>query len=143
VLRIRSAEQDFLAKLTAFLPTPRAVKKLANLYRLLRLSVQEGGIDKFIGNNESGGPYQAAALLLTVLIAEPHDTRALLELLSNAAPEPDICEVLTDTGLPTRLANFITTLRETTPVHGDVTDYQRCATVVARFGFETYDLFKN
>jgi hypothetical protein len=143
VLRIRPEEQDFLARLTAFLSTPRAVKKLANLYRLLRLSVSETRIDDFVGTNETGGPYQAAALLLAVLIAEPHDTRGLLESLSNAAPGHDICEVLTGTGLPTRLAEFITTLRASTPVHGDVIDYQRCAAAVARHGFETYDLFKN
>ena len=140
-LRVRPTEQDFLARLTAILRTPRAVKKLANLYHLLRLSVPENALDEFIGDDATGGPYQAAALLLSTLIAEPHDTRALLELLANATAGSDICEVLTATGLPTRLAEFITALRQDIPVHGEVVDYQRCATMVARYGFETYDLF--
>jgi hypothetical protein len=141
VLRVRPAEQDFLARLTAILRTPRAVKKLANLYRLLRLSVPESSLDEFIGNDETGGPYQAAALLLATLVAEPHNTRTLLESLANAAPGNDICDVLIETGLPTRLAEFIATLRENISIHGDVVDYQRCAALVARYGFETYDLF--
>jgi hypothetical protein len=140
-LRVRPTEQDFLARLTALLRTPRAVKKLANLYHLLRLSVPEDALDEFIGDDATGGPYQAAALLLATLIAEPHDTRALLELLANARAGSDICEVLTTTSLPTRLAEFITALRRDIPVHGEVADYQRCATMVARYGFETYDLF--
>jgi hypothetical protein len=141
VQRVRAVEQDFLARLTALLPTPRAVKKLANLYRLLQLSVPENSLDLFVGSDEAGGPYQAAALLLAALIAQPHDARALLESLINATPGGDICLVLTGPGLPTRLADFIATLRQDTPVHGDLVDYQRCAAVVARYGFETYDLF--
>lgn len=141
LLRVRPAEQDFLARITAVLRTPRAVKKLANLYRLLRLSVPESALDDFIGDDKTGGPYQAAALLLATIIAEPHDARTLLEPLANATHESDICEVLTNDGLPTRLTELITTLRQDTPVHGKVVDYQRCARMVARYGFETYDLF--
>lgn len=141
LLRVRPVEQDFLARLTAILPTPRAVKKLANLYQLLRLSVPEGSLDEFIGNEINGGPYQAAALLLAALVAEPHSARTLLELLTNATPGRDICEVLIDAGLPTPLAEFITALRQHIPVHGNLVDYKCCATAVARYGFETYDLF--
>jgi hypothetical protein len=141
VLRVRAVEQDFLARMAAFLSTPRAVKKLANLYRLMRSSVPEHALDHFLGTDGASGPYQAAALLLAALVAEPHHARALLESLITTTSGGDICQALTDTGLPARLAEFIVTLRKDIPVHGDLVDYRRCAAAVARYGFDTYDLF--
>jgi hypothetical protein len=140
-LRVRQAEQDFLAELAPLLPTPRTVKKLANLYRLVRLSNPPAQLDTFLGDQD-GGPYQAAALLLAALVGRPQEARDLLVALTRTQSEEDITETLTDDGLPADLAALITALRERgTPVHGSTATYRYWATAVARYGFQTYDLF--
>jgi hypothetical protein len=135
-LRLRSREREFLALLTPLLPTPRAIKKLVNLYRLLRLGIPERQLDEFIGT-EAGGPYQAAALLLATLVGAPDQARILLPELALVRPGGDILAFL-DGRLP---AGLITQIREEMPVHGDPTTYRQWATTVARYGFETYSLF--
>lgn len=140
-LRVQQVEQDFLAELAPLLPTPRMVKKLANLYRLVRLSNPPGQIDTFLGDEE-GGPYQAAALLLAALVGAPHNARDLIVTLATTPSEQDIVHTLTGEGFPGRLATLIKELRDRgTKVHGNATTYRTWATAVARYGFETYDLF--
>ncbi|HEV2784433.1 MAG TPA: P-loop NTPase fold protein [Actinophytocola sp.] len=131
-LRLRESEREFLARLTPILPTPRAIKKLVNLYRLLRLGVPEGRLDEF-----TEGPYQAAALLLAALVGLPHNARTLLADLAGVAPGKDIVEALGEHPL----AELITRIRKDIPVHGETATYREWAVSVARYGFETYDLF--
>lgn len=137
-LRIRSFEQDFLAEVAVLLPTPRAVKKLANLYRLVRLSVPEERLENFLDDAE----YQAAALLLATLVGDPHRARSLLVRLSTSSSVRDIAEELEDDQKSYRLYGWVETLRRMgIKVHGEMTTYQAWAGTVARYGFETYDLF--
>ncbi len=69
-LRMTGPEREFLGRLTPLLATPRAIKKLANLYRLLRLSVPRDQLALFLD-----GRYQAAALLLAALAGDPSRAR--------------------------------------------------------------------
>ncbi|MDQ3154681.1 MAG: P-loop NTPase fold protein, partial [Actinomycetota bacterium] len=142
-LRLRSAEYDFLPHLAPLLLTPRAIKKLTNLYRLLRISVADDQLDDFVGD-EDGGPYQAAALLLAAVISAPAQAESFLADLATAKPGADIVDTLTslsDSALAASLAKRIREIREVLPVHGDVTTYQRCAVSVPRYSLETYRLF--
>lgn len=136
-LRVTAAEREFLGRLTPLLTTPRAIKKLTNLYRLLRLSVPRGDLPDFLD-----GPYQAAALLLTALAGAPTETHALLETLATT-PDGDIVDTFkaADTPLGARLTELILAIRKDLPVHTTTATYRRWATEVARFGFETYDLY--
>ncbi len=113
------------------LTTPRAIKKLANLYRLLRLSVPRDQLTAFLD-----GRFQAAALLLAALAGDPSRTRALL--VDIAAAEDDLLKVLRANELGCRLADL---LEADTSIHRELATYQRWATEVARYGFETYDLY--
>jgi WD40 repeat protein len=135
-LQLRAPEREFLARLTPLLSTPRAVKKLVNLYRLLRLGVPEGQLNEFVGTEE-GGPFQAAALLLAALVGEPHKARKLLSVLASSTADRDIVEEVGASAL----SELITEIRKEIPVHGDTATYRKWATTVARYGFETYDLF--
>jgi hypothetical protein len=145
-LRLRPIELDFLPHLAPLLPTPRAIKKLTNLYRLLRISITEDRLDEFIGD-ESGGPYQAAALLLAILISEPGHARELLTCILRPEPTADLTGDITDLlkasekEVTLRLASTIDQLRQTTPVLGAVHVYQAWALTVARYSFETYEMF--
>jgi WD40 repeat protein len=136
-LRVTTAEREFLGRLTPLLTTPRAIKKLTNLYRLLRLSVPRDTLPAFLD-----GPHQAAALLLTALAGAPHEARALLTHLS-ATEADDVTDALkaADSPLATRLADLVRAIGADTPVHTDAATYRTWASEVARFGFETYDLY--
>lgn len=129
-LRLRAPEREFLAQLTPLLSTPRDVKKLVNLYRL---EVPEDRLDEFVGDER----YQAAALLLAVLVGAPHDARELLTVLASVAPGGDILDVAGESAL----GQLIAGIRKVLPVHGDTATYRTWAMTVARYGFETYDLF--
>ena len=135
-LRLRSVEREFLERLTPLLGTPRAIKKLVNLYRLLRLGVSEDRLNEFIGGNQ-GGPYQAAAILLAALVGAPNAARRWLQSLAKIEPGQDIVDAIEST----TLRELIVLIRKDIPVHGDPTTYRRWAATVARYGFETYDLF--
>ncbi|MEU0788485.1 P-loop NTPase fold protein [Amycolatopsis sp. NPDC005961] len=136
-MKLQPFEQDFLANLVSLLPTPRAVKKLANLYRLIRLSVAPEQLDMFLIRQE----FHAAALLLAALVSDPRGTRELMIRLGDAAGQ-DIVDVLEGNGLPHRLSVLIKAERVAgREVHGELGTYQRWATAIARYGFETYDLF--
>lgn len=117
------------------------MKKLTNLYRLVRLSVHPGQLDEFIGDRE-GGPYQAAALLLAVLVGAPREVHGLLVKLTEVSLGEDVTVTFGSTGFPGQLTTLIKELRDSgVAVHGDATTYRAWATTVARYGFETYGLF--
>jgi len=144
-LRLRSAEYNFLPYLAPLLPTPRAIKKLTNLYRLLRISVVDDQLDDFVGDKD-GGPYQSAALLLASVISAPAQAESFLAELVIAEPGRDIMDTLaslSDSALAASLAKRIKEIREVLPVHGDVRTYQKWAVSVARYSFETYRLFSS
>jgi hypothetical protein len=126
-------------RLGLLLPTPRAAKRLVNLYRLLRISLAEAELPEFVGGQD-GGPYQAAAILLAV-VGRPSDARALLTTLRHTNRDgEDVVNFLQHQDQP-QLAELIDTIRKDTPIHGDVDTYQKWGRTVARFSFETYDLF--
>jgi hypothetical protein len=58
-------------------------------------------------------------------------------VVANWAPGRDVAE---ECGA-SQLGELITEIRKEIPVHGDSETYRRWATTVARYGFETYDLF--
>jgi hypothetical protein len=136
-LRVTEGEREFLGRLAPLLATPRAVKKLTNLYRMLRLSIPQRELPGFLE-----GSHQAAALMLTALVAAPTDVRVVLSALRDA-PDGEIVDVLKaiDNELGPRLAALVLELRKATPVLTDVAEYRRWASEIARFGFETYDFY--
>jgi len=121
------------------MPTPRSAKRLVNLYRLLRIGVPEPELAAFIGD-EHGGPFQAAAILLATVIGRPADARALLTALPAGNPTDDIIDFLHEHHWP-QLANIIESIRKATTMNGELANFQRWGTTVARFSFETYDLY--
>ena len=62
-LRFRPEEREYLHRIAPRLPTPRAVKKLVNLYRLVRVGVRDDQFSSF--------PYRTVLTLLGILVADP------------------------------------------------------------------------
>ncbi len=93
--RLWEAERNFLPYVAPLLPTPRAVKRFTNLYRLLRIGVPGAKLTDFIGGDE-GGPCQAAALLLAAIVSAPTQAKSLLLALGSASPDEgaDVVDVL-------------------------------------------------
>lgn len=139
-LLLRASERDFVKRLRPLLDTPRTVKKLINLYRLVRIGVPSADLDRFVGKD--GGPYQAVLILLAIILTTPDRARDLVTALR--AAEDDIWAVLAeleerDPGW--RQTNAVLdAVRATVPVHADAATYRAWAGTVTRFSFETYDM---
>jgi hypothetical protein len=80
-LVLTEAERDFAAFVACELRTPRAVKKLTNVYRLVRARLDEDSDDftTFLEGSGTDIPdYQAVLILLTVVIEHPDRAADLL-----------------------------------------------------------------
>src|SRR5262249_57767409 len=139
-------ETEFIPLLGPLLPTPRAAKKLINLYRLIRLGIPDLELPAF-----TSAPCQAVLILLAILVGSPNLARELLATINNAASDDDILTVLRKTGPPgtdtagndhawTRIADTIENIRATRPVLGELAQATRWSNQVARYSFHTRDL---
>ena len=90
---MRSHEREYLADLGALVGTPRAAKKLVNLYRLVRIGVPQPELTAFAGAPDSE-PYRAAALMLALVVGTPPLATAALTAVINAAPSADLITTL-------------------------------------------------
>ncbi|MGH3587223.1 MAG: hypothetical protein ACRDQ0_12950, partial [Pseudonocardia sp.] len=141
-LRLRTVEVEFIQRLRPLLATPRAVKRLVNLYRLERATVDD---DEFIGA-EGTGPYQAVLVLLAVLVSAPEDCRTLLEKLQLTNGDGSVIpliEGLTSPDGPLPAPSACSRLLDvigSDPVHDSLPTYRTWAGRVARYSFETWDL---
>jgi len=66
--------------------TPRAVKRLANTYSLIRVGVAQDEWDSYLGHNNSTATYRIPLLLLAVTSAFPALARAWLLWLRETPP---------------------------------------------------------
>ncbi|MGB3440392.1 MAG: P-loop NTPase fold protein [Actinophytocola sp.] len=80
-------ELTLLAALDPLIETPRAGKRLMNLYRMVRATRDLSDSSRFIGTADEPGEHEAVALLLGVLTAHAH----LLGRLLDAQPD-DRCK---------------------------------------------------
>ncbi|MEY7973868.1 P-loop NTPase fold protein [Saccharomonospora xinjiangensis] len=114
-LHLRQEERDHLHRIAPRLPTPRAVKKLVNLYRLVRVGIRDDEFDAF--------PYRAVLTLLGLLVADPASARSVF-----------VAIVTTDdfsSALPLEWRDDIV---------DDLQTYRHWVGTIARFGFDTHDL---
>jgi hypothetical protein len=135
LLSITKPEQDLLGRVNDLVPTPRAAKRLVNIYRMLRVSVPDDEIEAFLPRNDSevegGNEYQAAILLLSILIGRPSAAQELFKALTSSPPDSEIWQLL----------NTISGLEQAFPLvrdHVTVTNidaYRRWAPRVSRFSF--------
>lgn len=84
VLAIQKWELDFMKSLGGFVPTPRAAKRVVNVYRLIKACVSEDELLEFEGTEGAGGGCQAVMLLLAVQNGYPRQAAALMRYLQSA-----------------------------------------------------------
>jgi KAP family P-loop domain/Clp amino terminal domain, pathogenicity island component len=127
-LEVSSEERELLGMAGVIVPTPRAVKRLVNIYRMLRVSVPADEVQAFMPEGE--GEYQVVVLLVAILVGRPAEACQIFAKLTANSDDDDIWNLLTGSGLHEKLAG----LRE----HVTVTRaaaYRRWAPRVARFSF--------
>ncbi|MFC7616068.1 P-loop NTPase fold protein [Actinokineospora soli] len=128
-LRTREAERAFVKRVLPLLPTPRAVKRLVNTYRLIRASIPVEQTDRFV-RLDGTGPYRAVLVLLALVFGTPGSAADLLRAI--AAADPGARRLADVVALPDGVVDLV----DLCPV----ADYQRWVGTVARFGFDTTDL---
>lgn len=119
-LRLTEVERAFVHVLRKRLNTPREIRKLVNLYRLVRIGIPDARLARFVG-----GPYRAVLVLLTLLVADPDAARRTFIALS--------------AGESLREA-FPPEWRLDAESFDDLQVYRNWVGTLARFSFETYDL---
>jgi hypothetical protein len=160
-LSLRSHEREYLADLGALVGTPRAAKKLVNLYRLVRIGVPQPELTAFAGAPDSE-PYRAAGLLLALVVGTPPLATAVLTAVLKATSGADLITTLTDTSAHDRHAttpastapdcstcsSWATTLGAVQLIASGspglpaiVDHYQLWAPEIARFSFHTRPLW--
>jgi Tol biopolymer transport system component len=145
-LALTKAERDFAATVAAGLRTPRMVKKFTNLYRLLRVGLNEraGELDRFLDEKTSDMPeYQAVLILLAAIIAFPEDASSfLIGLLEPSMSEDGWMGYVwraEPKEWPTNLSHFLETM---TPAHEHERQwtcepFRSWALEVSRYSFAT------
>jgi hypothetical protein len=79
-------EIDDVQRFQLLFQTPRAVKRLANTYSLIRVGVAQGEWDNYLGHNNASAAYRVPLLLLAVTSAFPALARPWLLWLRETSP---------------------------------------------------------
>jgi hypothetical protein len=156
-LQVSAAEVDFMARLGRLLPTPRAAKRLVNVYRLVRIGVRSADLAAFVGD-ELGGPYQAVQVLLAILVGHPEFARRVfllvLETTSGELPDAAFADLVAVVELAGRsggkpggntqssglIHSLLAEVREDSPLSVSIDECRRWCPRLARFSFYTRDL---
>lgn len=64
-------ELEFLGALDLLVDTPRAAKRLLNVYRMIRATRDLGGAARFLGSDDRPGEFEAVTVLLGITAAAP------------------------------------------------------------------------
>ena len=130
----------------AILATPRAAKKLANLYRIVRIGVPQAHLPDFTGSPD-GGPYQVVQVLLAAITADPVAAIQVFSHIMAASPGDSIQDVLrciTPHGPKAcevrRLAAQIAAIGQRNQAVTTAAGYQRWCPNLARYSFHTSSL---
>lgn len=152
-LQVSQAEVEFMARLGELLPTPRAAKRLVNLYRLVRIGVRGAELAEFVGD-EAGGPYQAVQVLLAMLVGHPEFAREVFREILGGASEgdgagghADLAALVEEAGGTADkphsfgiIYGFLLKVRDEAPAAVSIAECRRWCPHLARFSFYTREL---
>lgn len=88
-LVLSGEERAYARQLSSLIPTPRAGKRLINLYRLIRAALPESATSELLAT----GDYRTILLLLAVLVGNPSFAARLFPAISNGADRETLDEV--------------------------------------------------
>lgn len=160
-LDFESWETDFIPQLTAMLPTPRAVKRFINIYRLIRARIPPLDLPEFVSERQGPCEYQVVMVLLAMLTGFPRQASHVFGKvlsLQKGSPWSDVVDALEPKELQgtgaqrfsngvvpsmgaaeaadwRRLFTALSTLQPEAPLPSMLEPYKRWARRVARFSF--------
>jgi hypothetical protein len=143
-LHVSQPEAEFMTRLGPLLPTPRAAKKLVNLYRLVRIGIPDSSLAAFTAS-EAGGQYQVVQILLALLVGSPAAAQRIFRELITVTPESNILTVFAKAGaadfpeshLCARIGAELVRISEDTRLMTATSEYQRWCPTLARYSFHT------
>ncbi|MFI8789077.1 P-loop NTPase fold protein [Streptomyces sp. NPDC055105] len=143
-LQLQPHEISFMSRVGGLTQTPRATKKLVNLYRLVRIGVPPTELARFEGDAQLPGEHQVVQILLALLVGSPHQCEEVFRAVLDASPSSKIIEVMrgVPSGIPVanKVADLIERMSADTPVVMDTLAYQQWCPRLARFSFYTRNL---
>jgi len=152
-LQVSPVEVEFMTRLGGLLPTPRAVKRLVNVYRLVRIGIRGLDLAGFVGDDE-GGPFQAVQVLLAILVGHPEFAREMfLLILADASGQSgeehykDLAAVVERAGsmagdVPSFriIHSFLSQIKDEAPRAVSMAECRRWCPQLARYSFYTREL---
>ncbi|MFJ2239723.1 translation initiation factor IF-2 N-terminal domain-containing protein [Streptomyces sp. NPDC087859] len=140
-LTLQQAEIEFMERLGNLLPTPRAAKKLVNLYRLVRIGIDHDDLSDFVGTPGTPGTHQVVQILLATLVGHPRHSTVILETIMKADPSDHIADALKacppEHDPAHTVAQLIEEISTQMPVVTATGRYQTWCADLARFSFHT------
>jgi hypothetical protein len=147
VLRVWPAELAFITRLGDLVPTPRAAKRLANTYRLIRVTQAGTKPATFVQREGKAGEYRTALILLAIVVGFSEISATVFNRLLDSPqasfwdfvealrPEKDANERTVEAY--SRLREGLQALQAKDPPSDDIRTYQNWAPEIARYSFET------
>ena len=146
-LQVSQPEVEFLGRLGPVLPTPRAAKRLVNLYRLVRISIPEPDLAAFAGAGDGPSEYQFVQILLAILVGSPAMAQRVFKEIMAAPADSDIRTVLGKiaaadggAGAYTRISAVLDQAVTDVSLRTEAAAYQPWCPRLARYSFHTREL---
>lgn len=150
-LAMERHERDFLQGLSALIPSPRSAKRLVNVYRFIRASLDPAELASFVGAGAGSGDHQCVALLLAVVTGFPTQSVDVFRALEPERAEAAGADWWTffdgitprevDAARWEPLRQAMGRVRQKVPANLPLEPFVRWAPHVARFSFQTGQLF--
>lgn len=94
VMTLQPMEGRFARKLHQFIPSPRAAKRLANIYRILKAGLPRYRVAEFEGSADMPGQFRVPMLLLAILIHDSEAAEIVFRALLSASGRFDMAVAL-------------------------------------------------
>jgi WD40 repeat protein len=142
-LQLSQPEIEFMTRLGGLVPTPRAAKRLVNIYRLVRIGIPNAELSDFTGDVDAG-PYRAVQVLLAILVGHPKAARTIFGELLAGETDDDLAAVVektdeADSSFPV-IKHELARLQSAQSLTVSAFECRRWCPLLARFSFYTRDL---
>jgi WD40 repeat protein len=146
-LWLSHAEVEFMTRLGTLTPSPRAAKRMANLYRLVRISIPDEELAAFLGD-ANGGPYRVVQVLIAILTGAPGIAHELFQRISGAGEGDTLLAALgphpgqprEDWNIMADIGIKLKRLSDETGLPLEISEYRSWCPDLARYSFRTWRL---
>jgi hypothetical protein len=97
-MALQRVEAKFARKLHRFIPSPRAAKRLSNIYRILKAGIPRYRLAEFEGDDDMPGQFRVPMLLLAILIYDSEAADLIFRTLQLAPENLDTIVTLRSVG---------------------------------------------